>query len=248
MESINEIKIKFQQLNSLEEFLNFVDEYQGDERKGIVLLVEKARKKILFIDKERSRVEALYTYENQYAKETLVCGLDEVGRGPLAGPVVAAAVILPRDLFIEGINDSKKLSAKQRERIYDFLIENAIDIGIGMVDAPTIDEINILEATKLAMEKALSSLKKKPDVLLIDALSLHTDIPQLGIIKGDQKSASIAAASIIAKVTRDNMMKEYEDIYPGYDFASNMGYGTKAHYEGLNRQGLTKIHRRSFIH
>lgn len=248
MENINKIKLKFQQLNSLEEFSNFLDEYQSDERKGIRLLVEKARKKILGIHQEKLRVKALYTYENQYDEDTLVCGMDEVGRGPLAGPVVAAAVILPRNLFIQGINDSKKLSPKQREEIYHFLLENAIDIGIGMVEAPVIDEVNILEATKMAMVKSLSSLKKKPNVLLIDALTLNVDIPQLGIIKGDQKSASIAAASIIAKVTRDQIMKEYDSIYPGYDFASNMGYGTKAHYDGLNRQGLSKIHRRSFIH
>ena len=174
--------------------------------------------------------------------------MDEVGRGPLAGPVVTAAVILPADFDVLGVDDSKKLSEKKREELFDVIRERAVCYAIGMVDEKRIDEINILEATKEAMVQAVGGLSLRPDHVLIDALTLaEVDIPQTGIVKGDASSVSIAAASILAKVTRDRMMVEYDSRYPGYGFAQNKGYGTKAHYEGLDRQGVSPIHRRSFL-
>ena len=184
-------------------------------------------------------------YEKGYE---YIAGVDEAGRGPLAGPVCAAAVILPRGLVIEGINDSKKLSEKKREELYDVIMEQAIAVGVGMATPQRIDEINILQATYEAMRQAISNLNVKPAVLLNDAVTIpEVDIPQIPIIKGDAKSVSIAAASIIAKVTRDRMMVEYDRIYPGYDLASNKGYGTKVHMEALKTVGPCEIHRRTFI-
>lgn len=177
-----------------------------------------------------------------------IAGVDEVGRGPLAGPVVAAAVILPRDFDLLGVNDSKKLSEKRREELFDQIMENAVAVHIGLRDQQVIDDVNILNATKQAMEDAVLGLDPRPDIVLIDALELENiAIPQMGIVKGDSKSISIAAASIIAKVTRDRMMTEYAAVYPGYAFEKNKGYGTKAHYEGLDRQGACPIHRQSFL-
>ena len=184
-----------------------------------------------------------------------IAGVDEVGRGPLAGPVVAAAVVLPKDFSVLGINDSKKVTEKKREELFPIIKETAIAYGIGVVDHQVIDEINILEATKIAMKEAIENLKtdllnkkeKVIDYILIDALTLDVDVPQKAMIKGDAKSVSIAAASILAKVTRDHMMIEYDKVYPGYSFASNKGYGTKAHYEGLNNLGLCPIHRKTFL-
>ncbi len=177
-----------------------------------------------------------------------IAGVDEVGRGPLAGPVVAAAVILPRDFDLLGVNDSKKLSEKRREEMYGKIMEAAVAVSIGLKDHRRIDEINILNATKEAMTDAVKGLAEKPDVVLIDALSLDdVHVPQVSIVKGDSKSVSIAAASIIAKVTRDRMMVEYAEQYPGYAFEKNKGYGTKAHYEGLDRLGVCPIHRQSFL-
>ena len=189
-------------------------------------------------------------YENDlYSRGArYIAGVDEVGRGPLAGPVVTAAVILPADFDVLGVDDSKKLSEKKREELFDVIRERAVCYAIGMVDEKRIDEINILEATKEAMVQAVGGLSLRPDHVLIDALTLaEVDIPQTGIVKGDASSVSIAAASILAKVTRDRMMVEYDSRYPGYGFAQNKGYGTKAHYEGLDRQGVSPIHRRSFL-
>lgn len=178
----------------------------------------------------------------------LIAGVDEAGRGPLAGPVIAAAVILPEGFSETGINDSKKLTEKQRERLYGIITEQAAAVSIGIKDNNTIDEINILNATKLAMRDAVNNLSIKPELVLVDAVSIpDLDIRQTGIIKGDEASLSIAAASIIAKVTRDRIMAEYDAVYPGYAFASNKGYGTKAHYEGLDAHGPCPIHRRSFL-
>ncbi len=178
----------------------------------------------------------------------LIAGIDEVGRGPLAGPVVAAAVILPEDFCILGVDDSKKLSEKKRDALYTQIIDNAMAYGIGIVSAEKIDEINILEATKLAMKQAVEGLTITPDYLLIDALELKdVSIPQKGIIKGDSISISIAAASIVAKVTRDRMMLEYHENYPHYGFDKNKGYGTKVHYAGLDQYGFCEIHRQSFL-
>lgn len=175
-----------------------------------------------------------------------IAGIDEVGRGPLVGPVVTAAVILPKDFYDERINDSKKLTEKKRELLYDVIMENAISVGVGISSENVIDEINILNATKRAMLEAVNNLSVKPEHLLIDAVKLDTDIPQTSIIKGDAKSESIAAASIIAKVTRDRMMIELDKIHPEYDFKHNKGYGTKKHIEAIRKYGIIKEHRKTF--
>ena len=175
-----------------------------------------------------------------------IAGIDEVGRGPLVGPVVTAAVILPKDFYDERINDSKKLTEKKRELLYDVIMENAISVGVGISSENVIDEINILNATKRAMLEAVNNLSIKPEHLLIDAVKLNTDIPQTSIIKGDAKSESIAAASIIAKVTRDRMMIELDKIHPEYDFKHNKGYGTKKHIEAIRKYGIIKEHRKTF--
>ena len=176
-----------------------------------------------------------------------VAGVVEVGRGPLAGPVVAAAVILPHDFDVLGIDDSKKLSEKRREELYEVITEKAVAWGIGMADHETIDEINILQAAKLAMKRALAELEDV-DYITFDAMKIEDiDIPQESVIKGDSKILAIAAASIVAKVTRDRMMTEYAKQYPGYGFEKNKGYGTKAHYEGISEHGICPIHRRSFL-
>ena len=201
------------------------------------------------LEAEIKRIEALKQYEKEYEHLGYVCGIDEVGRGPFAGPVVACAVILPKDCSILYINDSKKLSEKRREELYEIITKEAVSFGIGIRDNKRIDEINILEATYEAMRDAISSLKVKPDVLLNDAVTIPgVDIKQVPIIKGDAKSISIGAASIVAKVTRDRMMVEYDEIFPGYDFAKNKGYGTAANIEGLKKLGPCDIHRFSFIH
>lgn len=193
--------------------------------------------------------KAMSTFEEEYKDYPYICGIDEVGRGPLAGPVVAGAVILPKDDMILYLNDSKKLSEKKREMLYDEIMNRAVATGIGMASPARIDEINILQATYEAMRMAIDNLKVRPDILLNDAVTIpQVDILQVPIIKGDAKSISIAAASIIAKVTRDRLMVEYDKVLPGYDFASNKGYGTKAHIAGLKELGPTPIHRRSFIH
>lgn len=197
---------------------------------------------------ERERLEGMRVYERQYRERGTLCGIDEVGRGPLAGPVVAGAVILPEDCEILYLNDSKKLSEKKRELLYDEIMEKAIAVGIGAVSPERIDEINILQATYEAMRIAISRLSVRPDLLLNDAVTIpQVGIPQVPIIKGDAKSVSIAAASIIAKVTRDRMMVQYEDLYPGYEFASNKGYGSARHIAALKKIGPCPIHRRSFI-
>lgn len=197
---------------------------------------------------ERERLEGMRVYERRYRERGTLCGIDEVGRGPLAGPVVAGAVILPEDCEILYLNDSKKLSEKKRELLYDEIMEKAIAVGIGAVSPERIDEINILQATYEAMRIAISRLSVRPDQLLNDAVTIpQVDIPQVPIIKGDAKSVSIAAASIIAKVTRDRMMVQYEDLYPGYEFASNKGYGSARHIAALKEIGPCPIHRRSFI-
>ena len=187
-------------------------------------------------------------YENKY-KGKLIAGIDEAGRGPLAGPVVCACVIMPldEDKLIDGINDSKKLTEKKREELYDKIIERAIAYSIVEVDEKTIDRINILNATKHGMKRALDGLKVKPDIVLIDAVKLDTDLPQDNIIKGDAKSYNIASASILAKVYRDRLMKELSVKYPQYNFAKHKGYGTKEHIENLKKYGKCELHRETFI-
>ena len=209
---------------------------------------EQELKRQAKLEKERARIETMKVYEKEYETHGWVCGIDEVGRGPLCGPVVASAVILPNDCQILYLNDSKKLSEKKREELYDVIMEQAIAVGVGMATPQRIDEINILQATYEAMRQAISALSVKPAVLLNDAVTIPgVEIPQIPIIKGDAKSVSIAAASIIAKVTRDRMMVEYDRLYPGYDLASNKGYGTKVHMDALKTVGPCEIHRRSFI-
>ena len=190
----------------------------------------------------------LYKYEKElYDKGCkYIGGVDEVGRGPLIGSVVAACVILPFDFALDGLTDSKKLSEKKRDEFYKIIWDKAIAIGIGIVDEKVIDEVNIYEATKIAMKKAISDTNIKPDHVLIDAMPLDIDVPTTSIIKGDAKSISIAAASVIAKVTRDRMMYELDKIYPMYGLASNKGYGTKKHIEAIKKYGITKYHRLSF--
>lgn len=204
------------------------------------------------LEKELIRLREMSAYEMEYASSRYVCGIDEVGRGPLAGPVVAGAVVLPKDVTILYLNDSKKLSEKKRESLYDEIMEKAEAVGLGMVGPERIDEINILQATYEAMRMAVCEVEKKlgrkPDILLNDAVTIPgVDIKQVPIIKGDAKSISIAAASIVAKVTRDRMMVDYGRKFPGYGLESNKGYGTKAHIDGLKELGATSIHRRTFI-
>lgn len=210
------------------------------------LLREQRRQEKL--EAERVRLETMRVYERQYADRGKLCGIDEVGRGPLAGPVVAGAVILPVDCEILYLNDSKKLSGKKRELLYDQIMEQAVAVGLGVVGPGRIDEINILQATYEAMRMAIEALSVKPALLLNDAVTIpQVSIPQVPVIKGDAKSVSIAAASIVAKVTRDRMMTEYEEKYPGYGFASNKGYGSAAHIAALKELGPCPIHRRTFI-
>lgn len=202
------------------------------------------------LQKQLQRLAEMKVHEAELHERgyRFIAGVDEVGRGPLAGPVVAAAVILTEDFDVPGIDDSKKLSEKRREELYDVIMERAIACGIGMADHKVIDEINILQATKKAMKQALEALEVKPEYVLFDAVKIdELEIPQEAIIKGDAKVLAIAAASIVAKVTRDRMMVEYASEYPGYAFEKNKGYGTKAHYEGLHKQGMCPVHRRTFL-
>ncbi|MBO5144421.1 MAG: ribonuclease HII [Lachnospiraceae bacterium] len=226
----------------------FVETYEKDERSGVQALVAKARKNIAALAKENQRIEAMKQYEKEYASYGYICGIDEVGRGPLAGPVVAGAVILPRDCKILYLNDSKQLSEKKREELYEVIMREAVSVGIGYATHERIDEINILQATYEAMRQAISKLSVTPDILLNDAVTIpNVDIKQVPIIKGDAKSVSIAAASIVAKVTRDRLMVEFDKVYPEYHFADNKGYGAAAHIEALKKYGPTPIHRKSFI-
>ena len=223
-------------------------ELEKDTRSGVQKEIIKRKKNIQVELDENLRLENMLTYEKDLYKQglTLIAGVDEVGRGPLAGPVVAAAVILPQGCKIKGLNDSKKIPKKKHLEIFQAVQDQALSIGIGIIDNQVIDQVNIYEATKLAMKEAISQLSLQPEHLLIDAMKLDLPISQTSIIKGDANSLSIAAASIIAKVTRDELMKEYNQQFPGYDFAANAGYGTTKHLEGLTKLGVTPIHRTSF--
>lgn len=245
--TIGAIKKEFQ---AAEDFMLpvFVETYQVDERNGVQTLIMQAQKRLQKLEVEKERIEQLKKYEREYDSYSYICGIDEVGRGPLAGPVVAGAVILPKDCKILYINDSKKLSAKKREELYEIIMEQAVATGIGMVSPQRIDEINILQATYEAMQEAISKLSVVPDILLNDAVTIpKVKIKQVPIIKGDAKSISIGAASIIAKVTRDHLMEEYDKIMPEYGFASNKGYGSAMHIEAIKKYGPTPIHRNTFI-
>ena len=248
MESISDIKNKLAETDDASLPL-VMSLYAGDERSGVVKLLDAAKKRYDKFLAEKQRIYDLGAYERQYSDHMFICGIDEVGRGPFAGPVVAGAVILPKDCDILYINDSKKLSEKVREKLYEEIKEKAVSAAVGIVEPARIDEINILQATYEAMRIAISKLDPKPDLLLNDAVTIPgVDIRQVPIIKGDAKSISIGAASIFAKVTRDRLMMEYDQMYPEYGFAKNVGYGTAEHIAALKKYGPTPIHRRSFIH
>ncbi|MBO4617040.1 RNase HII [Lachnospiraceae bacterium YSD2013] len=247
MDSIKDIKARFA-TDDYQSLKALIRAYGDDEREGVKKLVLSARKKIDTLNREIKRIEKMKTYEREYEAMGYVCGIDEVGRGPLAGPVVAGAVILKRDCNILYLNDSKQLTAKKREELYDIIMEEAVSVGLGFNSPQRIDEINILNATYEAMREAISNLSVKPKVLLNDAVTIPgVKIKQVPIIKGDAKSISIAAASIVAKVTRDRLMVEYDKIYPEYNFKSNKGYGSAEHIAALKKYGKTPIHRDSFI-
>lgn len=222
--------------------------YASDERVGVRRLLDGYRKKEEALRVERERLLVMKSFERKYADCRFICGIDEAGRGPLAGPVVAGAVILPKDCEILYLNDSKKLSPVKREALYDEIMEKAVAVGVGMASPARIDKINILQATYEAMREAISKLHVRPDILLNDAVTIpEVDILQVPIIKGDAKSVSIAAASIIAKVTRDRLMVQYDEILPGYGFAQHKGYGSQEHIAAIRRLGPSPIHRQSFI-
>ena len=226
----------------------FIECYRVDERGGVQKLVATAEKRLEKYEAELARTESIKKYEKEYDNYVYICGIDEVGRGPLAGPVVAGAVILPKDCDILYINDSKKLSAAKRDELYDEIMEKAVSVGLGFVGPERIDEINILQATYEAMRQAISQLDPQPDLLLNDAVTIPgVDFKQVPIIKGDAKSISIGAASIVAKVTRDRLMEEYDHMFPEYGFASNKGYGSAEHIAAIKKYGPTPIHRRTFI-
>lgn len=244
---IQEIKDQLKNA-SMEALPALIEAFRMDERAGVVKAVEAAQKRIAAFEQEKLRTYQMKEYERKYESCRYICGVDEVGRGPLAGPVVAAAVILPKDVDIYYLNDSKQLSEKKREQLYDEIMEKAISVGIGFADEKCIDEINILQADYVAMREAISKLSVVPDVLLNDAVTIpEVELQQVPIIKGDTKSVSIAAASIIAKVTRDRFMVEMDKQYPGYGFASNKGYGSAEHIARLKEVGPCDIHRKLFI-
>lgn len=247
MKRISEIRNEFLQAADTDLPLLF-DAYAEDSRAGVASLIAKYQKKLDRLAKERERLELMRTYEHQYASLGLVCGIDEAGRGPLAGPVVAGAVILPEDCEILYLNDSKQLSEKRREELFEEIREKAVAYGIGMASPARIDEINILQATYEAMREAVAALDPQPQVLLNDAVRIpDLAFTQVPIIKGDAKSLSIAAASVLAKVTRDRLMREYDQVMPEYGFAAHKGYGSAAHIEAIRTYGPSPIHRRSFI-
>lgn len=225
-----------------------LETYNKDNRASVQLICKQYNKKMNNYQDEIIRIDKMKYFERKYSDYKYICGIDEVGRGPLAGPVVAAAVILPKDCDILYINDSKKLSAKKRDELYDQIIDKAVSFAVAIISPKRIDEINILQATYEAMRDAVNKLTVTPDILLNDAVVIKDiNIKQVGIIKGDEKSISIAAASIVAKVTRDRIMLAYENVFPGYNFASNKGYGTDEHIEEIKKIGPSPIHRKTFI-
>ena len=246
MPTIKEVKECLATIDRLDHPL--FEELIADGRAGVQAAISKRKRELQKQVEEDLRLEKMLAYEKElYAQGIqLIAGVDEVGRGPLAGPVVAAAVILPENCKIPGLNDSKKIPKSKHQAIYQAVLDQALSVGIGVKDNQVIDQVNIYEATKLAMLEAIQELDQQPQHLLIDAMKLDLPISQTSIIKGDANSLSIAAASIVAKVTRDQMMAAYDQEYPGYDFGQNAGYGTSKHLEGLEKYGVTPIHRRSF--
>lgn len=245
---IDEIKEEFKSTD-MSKWQDLFLAYSGDERSGVRKLIETYQKKISAYERELKRLEGMREFEKRYGDEFFcICGIDEAGRGPLAGPVVAGAVVLPKDCEILYLNDSKKLTAKRRDELFEEIKDKAVSYGIGMSSPARIDEINILQATYEAMAHAVEDLSVVPDLLLNDAVTIpQIPIKQVGIIKGDAKSVSIAAASIMAKVTRDRLMVEYAELYPEYGFEGHKGYGSAAHIEAIKKFGPCPIHRRTFI-
>lgn len=246
--TIREIKEKISKM-SWEDRKLILEELKADSRKGVQNLVQNIEKEVMAEEQEKARLKALFQREDalRNAGYRFIAGMDEAGRGPLAGPVVAACVILPEDCFLPNLNDSKKLSAQQREELQSKIKKLAVAWSVGLVNHKEIDQLNIYQATRLAMVKALRALKVRPDYLLLDALQIDTDIPQKSIIHGDRKCASIAAASIIAKTYRDRIMEIMDDFYPEYGFKENKGYGTMRHIEALKLYGPSRVHRKSFL-
>lgn len=249
--TLNQIKNELSNLD-IEELQKHIELYKEDKRIGVQKLLNQYQKKIEDYKKELQRINNLCQFENKEYKlgKTYIGGIDEVGRGPLAGPVVACTAVLPKNCTILGINDSKKLSSTKREQLYKQIKNQALSIGIGIIDVDIIDKINILNATYKAMQQAVSQLSLIPDTLLVDELPSqipNINIKQILIVKGDAKSISIGAASIIAKVTRDNMMNEYDKLYPEYKFNKNKGYGTAEHIDAIKKFGLCPIHRKTFV-
>lgn len=246
MQSIAQIRKELEEAQ--EERESLLQLYEQDARKGVQNLVAKYRREQQKLVQERERLAVMHQFEDKYAAYTYICGVDEAGRGPLAGPVVAGAVILPEDVEILYLNDSKKLSAARRDQLYEEIKEKAVAWAVGMASPERIDEINILQATYEAMQDAVAQLMPAPDLLLVDAVHIpNVTQKQVGIVKGDAKSVSIAAASIMAKVTRDRIMIQMDELYPEYGFAGHKGYGSKEHIQAIKQYGPCPIHRRSFI-
>ncbi len=245
--SIAEIK-EILELTEITKLPKAAEAFSDDERIGVQKLLKSCQKKYELYKKEAERLENMLFFERKYANFHAICGIDEAGRGPLAGPVVAAAVILPKETKIWYLNDSKQLSYKLREELYEEIMEKAVSVGVGVVGPERIDEINILQADYEAMRIAVNKLNQVPDILLNDAVRIPgMPMKQVPIVKGDAKSLSIAAASVVAKVNRDRIMEEYEKLYPKYEFASHKGYGSKAHIEAIQKYGLCPIHRKTFV-
>lgn len=246
MATIKDIKAQLAEISELTDS-RWV-KFEADSRAGVQTAIRQRKRAIQADIDEGARLENMLRYEKGLYTQgcEFIAGIDEVGRGPLAGPVVAAAVILPKNCKIKGLNDSKQIPKKKHEEIYEAVMAQALAVGIGIKDNQVIDEVNIYEATKLAMKEAVAQLTLTPQHLLIDAMVLDLPISQTKIIKGDANSLSIAAASIVAKVTRDRIMADYDKTFPGYDFAHNAGYGTKNHLAGLAKNGVTSIHRKTF--
>lgn len=246
MASIKDIKDSLEGVYRLDHPLFL--QYRQDPRRGVQTALERRAKEIKAALAEDQRLEVMLAFEREFYQQgfELIAGVDEVGRGPLAGPVVAAAVILPKNCKIKGLNDSKKIPKSRHLQIYEEVKKEALAVGLGFIDQNLIDQVNIYQATKLAMLEAIKDLSTQPQALLLDAMELDLDLPQLSLIKGDARSLSIAAASIVAKVERDRLMAGYDQLYPGYDFAQNAGYGTKNHLSALDQLGISPIHRKTF--
>lgn len=246
-QKIGEIKEIFEK-TAVADLPQILTIYQKDSRNGVMKLVERFDKKYKKYQKELERLDKMLSFEKQYSSYQAICGIDEAGRGPLAGPVVAGAVILPKDFKILYLNDSKQLSKRQREELYQEIMDKAVSVGVGVVSHKRIDQINILQATFEAMQQAIAGLSIQPDLFLNDAVTIpKVSIRQIPIVKGDAKSLSIAAASVIAKVTRDRMMVEYDRLYPKYGFAEHKGYGSQMHIEAIQQYGASPIHRKTFL-